>query len=79
MWQMEENKVAEIAMDYYLTLFLASATTHMTEVVDKVDRVMTDDIRCTLMLPYTEKEVRVTLFQMHPSKSPGPDDMSLYF
>lgn len=32
-----------------------------------------------LMLPYTEEEVRVALFQMHPSKSPGPNSMSPYF
>lgn len=73
---MEKNKVAKIAVDYYQTLFSASATTHMTEVVDKVDRVVKDDMRCTLMLPYTEEEVGVVLFQMHPSKSPGLDDMS---
>ena len=79
LWQTEETKVADIAVDYYQTLFTASATTHMTEVVDKVDRVVTDDMRRTLMLPYTEEEVRVALFQMHPSKSPGPDGMSPYF
>ena len=62
MWQTEKNKVVEIAMDYYRTLFTTSATNHMTEVMDKVDRVVTDDLRHTLMLPYTEEEVRVTLF-----------------
>ena len=51
----------------------------MTEVIEKVDRVMTDYMRCTLTLPYTEEEVRVALFQMHPSNSPGPDGMSPYF
>lgn len=50
---MEEDKVVEIAVDYYWTLFIASATTHMTEVLDKVERVVTD-IRHALMLPYTE-------------------------
>ena len=79
LWQMEETKVAKMAIDYYQTLFTASATIHMAEVVDKVDRVVTDDMRRTLMLPYTEEEVRVTLFQMHPSKSPDLDGMSLYF
>ena len=71
--------MAEIAVDYYQTLFIASATTHMTEVIDKVDRVVTDDMRRTLMLPYTEEDVRVALFQMHPSKSSGLDSMSPYF
>ena len=51
----------------------------MTEVIDKVDKVVTDDMRRTLMLPYTEEDVRVALFQMHPSKSSGLDSMSPYF
>ena len=71
--------MAEIAVNYYQTLFTASAITHMTKVLDKVDRVVTNDMRRTLMLPYTEEEVRVALFQIHPSKSPGPDGMSPYF
>ena len=61
-WQTEENRVAEIVVNYYQTLFTASATTHMTEVLDKVDRVVTNDMRRTLMLPYTEEEVMVALF-----------------
>ena len=71
--------MVEIVVNYYQTLFTASATTHMTEVLDKVDRVVTNDMRRTLMLPYTEEEVRVALFQMHSSKSLSPDGMSPYF
>lgn len=44
LWQMEETKVVEMAIDYYQTLFTASATIHMAEVVDKVDRVVIDDM-----------------------------------
>ena len=33
----------------------------------------------TLQEPYTAKEVKAALFQMHPSKAPGPDDMSPFF
>ena len=32
-----------------------------------------------LVQPYTEDEVRTALFQMHPSKAPGPDGMSPFF
>lgn len=78
-WHTEEDKVAEIAMDYYKALFSASAPTHMPEVLDTADKVVSCDMRHILLLPYTENEVWVALFQMHLSKSPGPDNMSPYF
>ena len=33
----------------------------------------------SLTRPYTADEVRLVLFLMHPSKSPGPDGMSPFF
>ncbi|XP_062005945.1 uncharacterized protein LOC133723131 [Rosa rugosa] len=36
---------------------------------------MNDD----LLQPYTDDEIKRALFQMHPSKSPGPDGMSPFF
>ena len=44
-----------------------------------VDRVVTGEIACNMVRPYTEEEVQTALFQMHPSKALGPDDMSLFF
>ena len=71
--------MANIAVEYYKTLFSTALPTHTVEVIDLVDRVVTDGMRHTLLLPYIENEVRVALFQMHTYKSPGPDDMSPYF
>ncbi|XP_062005847.1 uncharacterized protein LOC133723027 [Rosa rugosa] len=33
----------------------------------------------SLLRPYTDEEIKATFFQMHPSKSPGPDGMSPLF
>ena len=51
----------------------------MDPVLDLVDRVVTLDMNNTLLQPYTPDEVKQALFQMHPSKSPGPDGMSPFF
>ena len=40
---------------------------------------MTEEMAQSLVQPYTEEEVRTTLFQMHPSKALGPDGMSPFF
>ena len=58
-WHTEEDKVVEIVVDYYKASFSASAPIHMTEALDIVD---IDDMRYTLLLPYTKNEVRVALF-----------------
>ena len=44
-----------------------------------MDRVVTEEMAQSLVRPYTEEEVRTTLFQMHPSKALGPDGMSPFF
>ena len=64
---------------YYQRLFTTSNSTHMNEVLNSVEHVVTEEMRRSLLIPYTEDEVRVALFQMHPSKSLGPDGMSPFF
>ena len=44
-----------------------------------MDRVVTPYMNHTLLQPYTPEEVKQALFQIHPSKSPGPDGMSPFF
>lgn len=51
----------------------------MEPVLDSVDRAITPNMNETLLQPYTLDEVKQALFQMHPSKSPGPDGMSHFF
>ena len=51
----------------------------MEEVLDSVDRVVTLDMNHTLLQQFTPEEVKIALFSMHPSKSPGPDGMSPFF
>lgn len=65
--------------EYYQRLFTTSNSTHMDKVLNFVERVMTDGIRHSLLVPYMKDEVRVVLFQIHPSKAPRLDGMPLFF
>lgn len=51
----------------------------METVLDPVERLVTPDMNQQLLQPYTPEEIKRALFQMHPSKSPGPDGMSPFF
>ena len=49
------------------------------EVIEAVDQKVMDEMAQSLTQAYSEEEVKNALFQMHPSKAPGPDGMSPFF
>uniref|UniRef100_A0A803PEK6 Reverse transcriptase domain-containing protein n=1 Tax=Cannabis sativa TaxID=3483 RepID=A0A803PEK6_CANSA len=74
-WVSWENGLSELIVDYYSALFSASGASCL-EVVEDIECSISDMVNHELCLPVTEEEVRKALFQMHPSKSPGPDGMT---
>ena len=78
-WQSDMSRINNIAEEYYIELFATSHPRSMERVLEAVDKVVTDDMAHSLTQSYTEEEVRVALFSMHPSKSPGPDSKSHFF
>ena len=79
MWCTETKGIATIAEDYYRNLFTASNNLNMDGVLAFVERVVTEDMARSLVRTYMKDEVRVALFQMHPSKARGSDGMSPFF
>ena len=71
----DEDKIANIVEDYYKQLFTSSTSLDMDAIIESVDRVVTKGMAQSLTCPYTKEEVKTTLFQMHLSKSLGPDGM----
>ena len=80
-WCTEENEIAEVAETYFKNLFTTAHTddANMEDVLESVDRRVTADMNQILLRNYIAGEVKRALFQMHPSKSPGPDGMSPFF
>ena len=79
-WHSRKDGITTIAKDYYKNIFTSTNPNrkNMDRVLNLVDKLVTPAMNHHLLQVYTADEIRLTLFQMHPSKFPGPDGMSLF-
>ena len=71
--------MVEVALDYFHTLFHVRAGDQMEECLNAVHTRVTKDMKVVLSSEFTADEVRVAIFQMGPTKAPGPDGMNALF
>uniref|UniRef100_A0A2N9HCL8 Reverse transcriptase domain-containing protein n=1 Tax=Fagus sylvatica TaxID=28930 RepID=A0A2N9HCL8_FAGSY len=76
-WCEDEQGMGAIAVQYFNDIFSSSAGLEVEDTVRVLDRVITSDMNCQLLAPFTAVEIQQAAFQMHPSKSPGPDGYML--
>ncbi|KAL6202836.1 hypothetical protein ACLB2K_026540 [Fragaria x ananassa] len=80
-WQSTPAGIEDVVIWYFQDLFahkepnLAAHEVVLHTIQLRVSPAMNQ----TLLEPYITKEVKAALFQMHPSKAPGPDGMSPFF
>ncbi|XP_040369229.1 uncharacterized protein LOC112183841 [Rosa chinensis] len=52
---------------------VGSDPTALAVVLEQIHPCIDNDMNSSLLAPYSYEEIKKALFQMHPSKSPGPD------
>ena len=60
-------------------MFTSASTSSFQQVIHHVREVVTPDMNNMLLADFSHEEVKRALFQMHPTKAPGPDSMNPLF
>ena len=78
-WQTDLMVMKEIVVGYFQSLFASSNPLAIDEVIQLMDTVVTPSMNLNLLMPFSTEEIKRALFQMHPSKAHGPDNMIALF
>ncbi|XP_024177965.2 uncharacterized protein LOC112183883 [Rosa chinensis] len=74
-WHDTSQGMEDVVLHYFSSMFKSNDinSIHMRNVVGLLQPKVTADMNFDLCAPYSALEIRAALFQMYPTKAPGPD------
>lgn len=78
-WCTTDEDMESTILHHFGELFTSSDPTNITELVNHLPSIVTDEMNNTLTKEFSAVEIHSALKQMHPSKAPGPDGFSPCF
>ncbi|XP_073359649.1 uncharacterized protein [Aegilops tauschii subsp. strangulata] len=74
-----QSQIKQLVQSYYEQLFTSKPRTSADELLQAIPSKVTNEMNADLCRPYTNEEIRAALFQMGPTKAPGPDGFPALF
>jgi hypothetical protein len=74
-----EAEMSYMTTDFYKHLYTSEGTVNMEEVLTHVPIKVRQEMNGKLIAPFSETKVKEALFQMFPTKAPGPDVFPAHF
>uniref|UniRef100_A0A8R7PXL6 Reverse transcriptase domain-containing protein n=1 Tax=Triticum urartu TaxID=4572 RepID=A0A8R7PXL6_TRIUA len=71
--------MARMATEFYSNLYTLEGTIGMEEVLSHIPSRVDAEMNTRLNKPYSKEVVKEVLFQMFPTKAPGPDGFPAHF
>ena len=79
LWCEDQGKVEEIILEYFFSIYSIEQAEFHEPNLEVVSTRMSTEMNALLLEEFKAEKVRAALWQMHPTKSPGLNDMSLIF
>lgn len=74
-----DEEMAALTTTFYRDLYTSEGTENTDQLLDSVPVKVTGAMNDELLKPFNPEEVKAALFQMFPTKAPGPDGFPAHF
>ncbi|KAL2939928.1 hypothetical protein RDABS01_001310 [Bienertia sinuspersici] len=75
----KEEETAEVFTSYFEELFNSGSQIDSAPVINVMQNVIPESMTRIYEAPFNGEEIKEAIFQMHPTKAPGPDGMCALF